>query len=110
MKLSSGQVALANVALLMGALATAVNAWELFYGFKELWAANTVTWTELGGLKAEVEYASANLSAASPPAEISREEIDKLHERFQKIMAEANSEWVGVRHAMLRQVPPKPNK
>jgi hypothetical protein len=91
-------------------LATIVNTWELFYGHKELWAANTVTWTELGSLKLEVEYAIANLPAASTPVAISQKEIDQLHERFQNILAEANSAWVGVRHAMLKQVPPQPTK
>jgi hypothetical protein len=109
MKLSSPQVALANVALIMGTLATIVNAWELFYGHKELWAANTVTWTELGSLKVDVEYAIASLPASTPAA-ISQEEIDRLHERFQKIMADSNAAWVGVRRAMLKQVPPQPAK
>jgi hypothetical protein len=97
------QLVLNDFALAFGALATGVNSWETFYGYKELWAANTLARTRLDILRIKVDYAAAN----PLPDPITLEtKIDELHVEFQQILAEAFSAWVGVRRAPVGQVAP----
>ena len=100
---AENQNVFANAALVMGAVATFLNAWEMFYGYKELWGVNTATATQLRSLALDLGYLTSGGQDA-----VADDVLDELHRRLQQTLTEANSAWVGVRQSTARQSPPQP--
>ncbi|GIF26636.1 hypothetical protein BJ973_001081 [Actinoplanes tereljensis] len=84
--------ALVAFSLLTAGLTTVASAWTSWFGFRQLWAANTVTLTRLWGLRDQIDYDKAK-SENELPIEI----VDKYHERLQEIFADHNQEWKKIR-------------
>ena len=94
---SANAEALANIALVLGALATAVSAWESFYRPRDLWASNTAAYVQLKDLKTALEFETSSGEDVTDAA------LDKAHAQLRRIISEANTAWVGVRQATAMQ-------
>jgi len=97
-------VLLGHVAMVLGALATVLIAYETFYGHRELWAINTAAATQLHALELDLGY----LKAGNPDI-AADEALDELRTRLKEILNEADSAWVGVRQSTAKQPPPRPS-
>jgi hypothetical protein len=91
---------LADIASVLGGLATILFGYEAFYGHRELWASNTSASVNLHRLKLVLEY-----ELAKDPS-LTGKVLDKLHSQFQDIVGEAATAWIGVRRSTAGQAAP----
>ncbi|MGJ5633296.1 SLATT domain-containing protein [Nostoc sp. CALU 1950] len=82
------KMVLQNVAFTFSAITTLLTAWDTFFNYRGLWIRYTGTLNELYELKDNLEYLSTGENG-----NISREDLDKLYQRYQNILNETNTTW-----------------
>ncbi|MBD9358986.1 DUF4231 domain-containing protein [Methylomonas fluvii] len=79
-----------NIALIFSSIITAINTIELFFNYRALWIRYTQTTVQLYALKAELDFLSKS-------SEITEEQLIKIFNKLQSILAETNLEWTSFR-------------
>jgi hypothetical protein len=84
---------LRNLALILGASITVVNAFDAFFDHKALWIKRTVTLVRLYGLQRDLRFEIAKVA----PNEISIQILESLNDRLDNILEDDLREWIGLR-------------
>jgi len=82
-----------NIALILGAAVTIINAVDAFYNYGALWIKNAVTLSKLRELKIKSEM----YSAGCQDSDLSEKKINEFIGEFQKILKEDMKEWLRIR-------------
>ncbi|GBE95709.1 DUF4231 domain-containing protein [Nostoc cycadae] len=89
---NTDKIVLQNVAFTLSAVTTLLTAWDTFFNYRGLWVKYTTTLNELYELKDNLEYLSTG-----EITNISKEDLDKLYQRYQSILNETNATWTELR-------------
>lgn len=84
---------LKDVALVLGAIITVLNAIEAFYDHRSLWIRETATLVRLYSLKTDMNYAVAGLEGS----EIDVASLNKFKDRYESILADDLNAWLKLR-------------
>jgi Protein of unknown function (DUF4231) len=87
------QRALANIALVLGALVTVLAAMEAFFNHRGLWVTRTITLRRLEQLRLQVDYRLAGLA----DGEVEPAVVDGLLARLNQIVAADQKAWLQLR-------------
>lgn len=82
-----------NLAIVLGAVVTIINAVDAFYNYNGLWIKNTLTLSKLLELKREVEFYSSGFEND----DISEEKLNKYMDELQQILREDIKQWLRIR-------------
>ena len=82
-----------NIALVLGATITVLNAAEAFYDHRSLWIQRTVTLSRLCELQRDLKL----YVAGSDQNEIDTKTLDKLVNRYHRILADDLKAWLKLR-------------
>lgn len=82
-----------NVALILGACVTIINAVDAYFNYNALWIKSTVTLAKLQELRRKVDFYSAGASQE----QIYSTKIDEFLEEFQQILKEDIKQWLRIR-------------
>jgi DNA-binding PucR family transcriptional regulator len=82
---------LKSLALVISAAATVFAAWDAFFDHRELWVRYTSAAAALKTLRSELNYRAAG------PDPMTEADADKLFQRFQEILDQANTSWQQLR-------------
>lgn len=84
-----------NIALVLGALITVLNAYEAFYDYRALWIRRTVTLVNLYKLQRDFRF----YKSGTEPGEISSAAVAKFKEHLDEIMDRDLRNWLKLRDA-----------
>ncbi len=84
---------LQNIALVMGALITVINAVEAFFDHRSLWVRETVTLVRLYDLQRDVEFYSSGIEQN----ELDGPTLARFMKRYDQIMSEDLQTWLKLR-------------
>ena len=87
-----------NIALVLGAIVTIINAVDAFYNYGALWIKNTVTLSKLRELRRKIEF----YSAGCDPADFSEKKLNEFLHELQKISKDDIKEWLRIRENVSR--------
>jgi Protein of unknown function (DUF4231) len=94
LRLDAGlQRALANIALVLGALVTVLAAMEAFFNHRGLWVTRTITVRRLEELRRQADYRLAGLADGEVEAAV----VDGLLARLNQIVAADHKAWLRLR-------------
>lgn len=82
-----------NIAIVLGAVVTIINAVDAFYNYGALWVKNALTLAKLKELKRELEF----YSAGCVPEDISQDKLNKYMNQLQKILKDDIKQWLRIR-------------
>ncbi|MBL4935674.1 DUF4231 domain-containing protein [Clostridium sp. YIM B02515] len=94
-----------DIALVLGAAVTIINAVDAFYNYGALWIKNTVTLSKLRELKIKSEM----YLAGCQDSDLSEKKINEFIGEFQKILREDMKEWLRIRERVGRMEDVKEN-
>jgi hypothetical protein len=96
---------LANLAMVLGGVASVLITYEAFYGHRALWASNTAAAAQLRMLKSDLGYLRLREIDG-----IDCGDLEAYHERFQQIQERAAAAWTNARQFTARKLPPAPQE
>jgi hypothetical protein len=76
-------------ALITSAIVSSLAAWEAFFSYRDRWFNFAEAAQNLRRVRDELDYAAAS------DAGVSKTQLDEFFERFQKILQEAHTGWLG---------------
>lgn len=86
---------LKNIALMMGATITVINAYEAFFDPRALWVKETSVYVRLKDLKRDMEFYRMGRDDQA----VRETDIAKFKERLTDILADSLQEWLKIRGA-----------
>jgi hypothetical protein len=84
-----------NIALILSAVITVLNAYEGFYDHRSLWIQGTVTLSQLAALKNEVDYITAGREQKVSEDDMRR--LDDFNKRLEQILQDELKAWLKMR-------------
>lgn len=84
---------LKNIAIVLGAIVTIINAVDAFYNYNSLWVKNTMTLAKLKELRREILFYSSGCEVK----DISETKINKYMNELQKILKDDIRQWLRIR-------------
>ncbi len=84
---------LKNVALMLGASITVLNACEAFYDHRSLWINQTITLSLLQNLRGDINFYSSGMESA----EIEIRRLEEFKERYNHILQDDLRDWLKLR-------------
>ncbi len=84
---------LKNIALILGASITVINAMDAFFDHRSLWIRRTVTLVRLYNLRRDLKFQVAG----AEPDEIDEDTLIKFKNRFMRILQDDLREWLKLR-------------
>lgn len=84
-----------NIALILSAIITVLNAYEGFYDHRSLWIQGTVTFSQLATLKNEVDYFAAGREQNVSGDDMSK--LDDFNNRLEQILQDELKAWLKMR-------------
>ena len=91
--MSQNETTLKDLALVLGASLTVINAYEAFFDHRALWIRETVTLSQLYNLKQDIDF----YTIGAEPSEIEIERLEGFKERFSRILQNDLNEWLKLR-------------
>ncbi|MCM8709845.1 DUF4231 domain-containing protein [Clostridium sp. SYSU_GA19001] len=82
-----------NMAIILGAVVTIINAVDAYYNFGALWVKNTITLSKLRELKRELYFYASGRNSEDITESILNEYLDKM----QKILRDDIRQWIRIR-------------
>ncbi|ERI93963.1 hypothetical protein HMPREF1982_01271 [Clostridiales bacterium oral taxon 876 str. F0540] len=87
-----------DIALVLGAAVTIINAVDAFYNYGALWIKNAVTLSKLRELNIKIEM----YSVGCEDTELSEKKINEFIGEFQRILKDDMKEWLRIREKVGR--------
>lgn len=84
---------LKNVALMLGASITVINAFEAFYDHRSLWINQTVTLSLLQNLRRDINFYASGMEST----EIEIKKLEEFKERYNSILQDDLRDWLKLR-------------
>lgn len=82
-----------NIAIVLGAVVTIINAVDAFYNYGALWVKNAVTLSKLRELKRELDF----YAAGCEPEDISESKLNEFLNKLQQILKDDIKQWLRIR-------------
>ncbi len=82
-----------EIAFVLGAIVTLINALEPFFNYRSLWVEHEVALADFHRLQDELDYRLSGTELA----ENKIEELDTIHAQYQGIWKNLNHSWIGYR-------------
>lgn len=83
---------LLTLSILSGAALTVLATIDGLHSYRAMWIRNTTTLMRLYDIKSDISYLKAGATDGIP-----EKQVDALHNRYKRILEEANSGWEDVR-------------
>ncbi|MGD9374107.1 MAG: SLATT domain-containing protein [Desulfobacterales bacterium] len=86
-------VVLKNIALVLGAFITIINAFDAFFTHRSLWIQRTITVVRLYNLKRDFKF----YRTGTEPNNVEQEILEEFKTRFYRILSDELKDWLKLR-------------